>query len=140
MGTPSDYHAYTQQSAGVYFLSGQVTWLHGVFSVLTGWWACSGGGWDMAVCSGLWWDVGACWSLGSCGVSRGLVAVAVAVAGLQDFAPGGAGAAAAAGGLSLGLRTGTGGLGWLCSRSLGGFLVSGGVEGRTDEDEEGWTS
>lgn len=94
----------------------------------------------MAVCSGLWWDVGACWSLGSCGVSRGLAVAA----GLLDFVPGCAGAAVGAGGLSLGLRAGTGGLGWLCSRRVGGFLVRGGVEGRTDGDkedeEEGGTS
>lgn len=52
-----------------------IGWLEGVFSVLTGWCACSGGGWDIEVCRGLWWDVGACWSLGSCGVTRGLVGV-----------------------------------------------------------------
>lgn len=101
----------------------------------------------MAVCSGLWWDVGACWSLGSCGVSGGLVVVVE----LLDLVPGSAGAAVGAGGLSLGLRAGTGGLGRLCSRRVGGFLVRGGVEGRTDRDvddededgeevEEGWTS
>lgn len=102
----------------------------------------------MAVCSGLWRDVGAWWSLGSCGVSGGLVVEA----GLLDLVPGSAGADSGAGaGLSLGLRAGTGGLGWVCSRRVGGFLVRGGVEGRTggedeevevdeEEEEEGWTS
>lgn len=85
----------------------------------------------MGVCRGLWWDVGACWSFGSCGVNRGLVTVP----GLVIFAPTCAGAVR---GLSLGLWVKAWGLGWLCSRSFGSFLVRGGVEGKAVEEEEGW--
>lgn len=109
----------------------KLTWLEAIFSVLTGWCACSGGGWDMGVCSGLWWDVGACWSFGSCGVRGGLPAAP----GLLTFGPAWAGAGR---GLSLGLWVKAWGFSWLCSRSFGSFLVRGGVEGKADEEEEGW--
>ena len=86
----------------------------------------------MDVCMGLWWEVGACWSLGSCGVNRCLVGVP----GVATFAPAWAGAGR---GLSLEIWVKVWGLGWLCSRSLGSFLVRGGVEGKmAEEEEEGW--
>lgn len=84
--------------------SAALTWLEAVFSVLTGWCACSGGGWDMGVCRGLWWDVGACWSFGSCGVTRGLTGTP----GVVTFGPAWAGAVT---GLSLGLWVKAWGLG-----------------------------
>lgn len=61
-----------------------LTWLDAAFSVLTGWCACSGGGWDMGECSGLWWEVGACWSFGSCGVTVVLVGGLGVVAFVAD--------------------------------------------------------
>lgn len=85
----------------------------------------------MGVCRGLWWDVGACWSFGSCGVTRGLVGVP----GVVTFGPAWAGAVT---GLSLGLWVKAWGLGRLCSRSFGSFLVRRGVEGKAAEEEEGW--
>lgn len=72
--------------------------------MLTGWCACSGGGWDIEVCRGRWWDVGACWSFGSCGVNMGLVGVL----GVVALAPAGVGALT---GLSLGLWVNVWGLG-----------------------------
>lgn len=108
-----------------------LTWLDAVFSVLTGWCACRGGGWDMGVCRGRWWDVGACWSLGSCGVTKCFVGVP----GEVTFGPAWT---SAAGGLSLALWVKVWGLAWLCSRSLGSFLARGGVDGKLVEDEAGW--
>lgn len=113
--------------------SGELTWLEAALSVLTGWWACSGGGWDMAVCRGRWCDVGACWSLGSCGVSCGLDGAPVSATFDPVWVDPG-------GGRSLGLCGTVWGLGWLwlCSRSFGSFFVRGGVVGREVEEEEGW--